>query len=32
MKDKVFQEDCFELDLAALPTEIYIANAARSSS
>jgi len=24
MEDRVFQEDCFELDLAALPTNIFI--------
>jgi len=24
MKDKVFQEDCFELDLAALPYEMFL--------
>jgi hypothetical protein len=24
MKDKVFQDDCFELDPDALPTEIFI--------
>jgi len=24
MKEKMFQEDCFELDHASLPTEIFI--------
>jgi len=24
MKDKVFQDDCFELDLDVLPTDIFI--------
>jgi len=31
-KDKVFQEDFFELDHAALPNDIFIWQAARSNS
>jgi len=31
-KDKVFQEDFFELDPAALPNDLFIWQAARSNS